>query len=153
MNLRRVIFVAIASLEIVFSMVPAHAMCPGPVDLNDWFVGSSAVFVGRAVVQRVVATTSDRHETETTFEVGSLWKGEIKATLQVRTWACGGTTARDRSETVTCADDVIFRVGSTYVVFARGAPLEATGCGPTSLVKGAEQTLHWLSQKPLKKAG
>src|SRR5262245_4437866 len=153
MNLRRFIVVAVALLEMVFSMVPAHAMCPGPVDLNDWFAHSSAVFVGRAVVQRVVVTTADRHEIETTFEVGSLWKGEVKATLQVRTWACGGTTATDRGETVTCADDVNFRVGSTYVVFARGAPLEATDCGPTGSVKREERTLQWLSQKPLKKAG
>ena len=60
----------------------------------------------------------------------------------------GTTSAADGGETMTCSEGFTFVVGSRYVIFAGGAPLETSQCRPTSLVDQAEGTLQWLSGKP-----
>jgi len=85
--------------------------------------------------------------TETTFHVEELWKGRPTATLRILN--CGW---QDVDETATCSD-FQFVVGSRYVVFAAGDPLETNECLPTGLVDRAEATLQWLAGKPHKKVG
>jgi hypothetical protein len=60
-----------------------------------------------------------------------------------------GGTVGDKE--FTCAEGFRFLVGSRYVVFAEGAPLETSACSRRELVNQAEQTLQWLSHKPHKK--
>jgi hypothetical protein len=132
-------------VTVALSIVPMRATCPG-FTLDDQYAQNSAVFVGRVIAQRVVGIAPDRRETETTFELETLWKGEEHSTLQVRT--CGW---RDGNEAVTCSEGITFVVGSRYVVFANGAPLRTSGCRPTSPVDQAALTLRWLSEETHKK--
>lgn len=130
------------------SVVPTRAMCPGPLTLEDQFARSQTVFVGRAIAQQIVPTgsRSGTRATETTFQVEEIWKGQSNAkTLRVQT--CGWN---DGSEAMTCSEGFTFVVGSRYVVFAGGDPLETSQCQPTGLVDRARGTLQWLSGKPRK---
>jgi hypothetical protein len=144
-------FIVVLLSGIAISVAPARATCPGPLTLEDQFAGSRTVFVGRAIAQQIVPRTDwpprDR-ATETTFEVEEVWKGQTDTTLRLQT--CGWN---DGSEALTCSEDVIFVVGSRYVVFAAGDPLQTSGCQPTALVDRAGETLQWLSGKPHKRAG
>jgi hypothetical protein len=150
MEAQRLIFIALLPSWIGVLVVPTLATCPGPLTLEDQFARSQTVFVGRAIAQQVVPTglRSGTRVTETTFMVEELWKGRANVTLRVQT--CGW---KDGSEALTCSEDVIFVVGSRYVVFAAGDPLQTSGCQPTALVDRAGETLQWLSGKPHKRAG
>jgi hypothetical protein len=118
------------------------------VTLEEQFARSQAVFVGRAIAQRIVPITSRDGEraTETTFEVEELWKGEAKSKT-LRVLIC---TWNDGFRAVTCEGPLIFTIGARYVVFASGDPLWATGCDPADLVYRAQETMHFLSGKPRK---
>ena len=106
--------------------------------------------MGRAIAQQVVSwpgRPAGTRATETTFHVEELWKGEPTATLRILN--CGW---QDVDETSTCSDSQ-FVVGSRYVVFATGDPLETNEClSRRPSVDRAEQTLQWLASKPHKKA-
>jgi hypothetical protein len=131
--------------SLVLSGVSAQAACPSTtIDQN--FASSKAVFSGRAISQKVVPAAhqasptsgTTARETETTFEVDKIWKGELSRVFRVRT--CGWT---DGVEAVTCSESMTFRVGSQYVVFARGTPLTPTSCG----LHNEDETRKFLSQK------
>jgi hypothetical protein len=150
MNAKPLMFLVLLLSAIGVSVVPTHAMCPGPLTLEAQFAGSQAVFLGRAIAQQIVPTRAgsgaETRATETTFEVEELWKGQATArTLRVQT--CGW---HDDSQSVTCSEGFRFVVGSRYVVFAIADPLETSGCEPTASVERAEATLQWLSGKPRK---
>ena len=144
MRLRHLIFILVASYAIAHSVIPAHAECTA-LTLDQEFK-RSAIFVGRAIAQSPVTTAANLTATETTFEVESLWKGQTKTTPRIRT--CGGI-AGDKE--FACAEGFRFLVGSRYLVFADGAPLETSACSRTELVSQAVRTLQWLSHKPRKK--
>src|SRR5262249_40294895 len=85
-------------------------------------------------------------ETQTTFEVEEIWKGTADSARRVRT--CGWT---DGTIEMLCSECSTFMVGSRYVVFASGDPLETSQCLATALVDRAHKTLQWLSGKPRKR--
>jgi hypothetical protein len=124
----------------VFS-VPLKASCPATT-LESQFADSTAVFVGRAIAQRVVPATRDplERETETTFQVEDRWKGEAATTVRVQT--CGW---KDGNDALTCSDDFRFAIGESYLVFAMGQPLRTSSCLPTNRMDRADRTLQWLS--------
>ena len=129
----------------MFSTV--RASCPATT-LENQFMSSAAVFVGRATNQQVVPATHNPSErvTETTFEVEDRWKGPSETTVRIQT--CGWTLG---NESVTCSEGFRFSVGDRYLVFAAGQPLETSACVSTERVDRAERTLQWLSDKPHKK--
>jgi hypothetical protein len=139
MRIRRFLFVAVT----IAASVDARASCPGPLTLDDQFARSSTVFVGRVIRQRVAPSADRGPATETTLEAERIWKGERRRTIVVRT--CGWAEGRDA---VTCSDDVRFRVGARYVVFASGHPLQTSDCQPTQLFDDAQATIRWLATKP-----
>ena len=151
MNRRNMVLVAFASFQIWLIAASVDGSCP-TYDINDTFEQSSTVFVGRAVAQRIVTASATRHQRETTFEVSTIWKGDVKRTVPVRNWACGPGVAAERGETVICSEDLHFRVDSSYLVFAAGTPLETAACGPTDELERARRTLEWLADKPVKNA-
>jgi hypothetical protein len=145
MACRHSIFILVALFAMAHSLTPVHAECLA-LTLDQEFKRSTAIFVGRAIAQSPVTTAANLTATETTFEVESLWKGQTKTPLRIRT--CGGTVG---DKEFTCAEGIRFLVGSRYIVFAEGAPLETSACSGTELLSQAEQTLQWLSHKPHKK--
>jgi hypothetical protein len=151
MNAHRWIFLGVCLSGIAMTVAPAGASCPVPPTLEERFAHTPTVFVGRAIAQQIVPWTSrlpaGTRATETTFDVEELWKGQPTATLRILN--CGW---QDADQTVTCSD-FKFVVGSRYVVFAAGDPLETNECFPTALVDQAGETLKGLAGKPLKKAG
>jgi hypothetical protein len=137
------------TVALVFTMGDpsrATAECP-TLRISDEFDRSTAVFVGRAVSQAIASTPalSWSRATETTFEIETLWKGEMGRTLRVQT--CGGAVGADD---ITCGEAFKFQVGARYVVFADGTPLTTNTCHHTGFVDEgvARQTLEWLSKKP-----
>ena len=62
----------------------------------------------------------------------------------------GGTVGR---EEIFCPEGFRFVVGSRYIVFAAGSPLQTSACEHTGLVNDAETktTLQWLSKRSRKK--
>lgn len=150
MNPRRFMFIVLLLSCIAVSVAPICAECPGPLTLDYHFGASQAVFVGRAIAQRIVPHPLrlgvNERVTETTFQVEQRWKGPATTTIQVQT--CGWS---DFGEALTCSEDFKFVVGSRYVVFAaaiRNGALETSLCVPTSSVDRATVTLQWLSSKP-----
>ena len=148
MKLRYATALLLGSFAIARLTMPVHALCAA-VTLDEDFKRSTAVFVGRAVAQRVMATPTQSwpRTTETTLEVETLWKGAPEKTVQIRT--CGGIVGK---EAITCGEGFRFVVGSRYVVFADGQPLTTDACHHTALGERAQQTLQWLSKKPRRKA-
>lgn len=145
MNAHRWIFLGLCLSGIAMTVAPAGASCPRPPTLEERFAETPTVFVGRAIAQQVVpwpGRPAGTRATETTFHVEELWKGQPTATLRILN--CGW---QDVDETATCSD-FQFVVGSRYVVFAAGDPLETNECLPTGLVDRAEATLQWLARKP-----
>ena len=58
MHANRLMFIVLVLSAIGVSVVPARAMCPGPLTLEVQFANSQAVFVGRAIAQQIVPTGS-----------------------------------------------------------------------------------------------
>jgi hypothetical protein len=137
----------LGALAIARSPMPTHAACAA-LTLSEDFKRSTSVMVGRAVAQSLATTPTLTwpRATETTFEVEQVWKGTVDKSLQIRT--CGGTVGR---EELICGEAFLFVVGSRYAVFAEGQPLVTSACHHTELVSNAEETLRWLSSKPLKR--
>jgi hypothetical protein len=135
----------LATLGITMTSTSVGASCPTlTIDKN--FAISTAVFVGRATDQKSTAAQNPGEwaiATETTFEVEDVWKGPRERTIRVKT--CGGTV---NGESVTCSESFRFMVGSKYLVFALGDPLQGNDCAPTAQVDLAGRTLQWLSDKP-----
>jgi hypothetical protein len=148
-NMKRRYTVAflLGALAIARSPMPTHAACAA-LTLSEDFKRSTAVIVGRAVAQSVATTPTLTwpRATETTFDVEQVWKGPVDKSLQIRT--CGGTVGR---EEMICNEAFLFVVGSRYVVFGEGQPLVTSACRHTELMSTAEETLTWLSSKPLKR--
>jgi hypothetical protein len=147
MKLRYTVAFLLGSLVIVRWPMPTYAECAA-LTLDEDFMQSTAVMVGRAVAQSLATTPTLTwpRATETTFQVEQVWKGAIDKSLQIRT--CGGTVGR---EGMICGEAFQFVVGSRYVVFAEGQPLVTSACHHTDLVSSAKETLKWLSSKPLKR--
>ena len=146
--MRRWTFVVIFLLHTPVATARVHAECGAMMSLDEQFAMSQAVFVGRAIGQEIVSNQSrpGSRETQTTFEVEEIWKGTADSARRVRT--CGWT---DGTLMTTCSEGFTFIVGSRYVVFATGDPLETSQCFATALVDRAEKTLLWLSEKPRKR--
>jgi len=145
MNLR-ILFVSGCLLIAAFSTA-LRAACP-LLSLEEQFAGNASVFVGRVTSQRVIpasGTSSHSMMTETTLDVEDVWKGDLGSVAQVRT-----CSYRFGNETVTCSEDVYFSIGTTYIVFARGTPLQTNGCSSTARVDSAEgrQIMLALAEKP-----
>jgi hypothetical protein len=144
---QRLMFMVVVVSWIGVSVVPTRADCPF-VTLEDQFARSQAVFIGRAIAQQIVPINarSGTRATETTFAIEQLWKGRVNPkTLRVRTCSWN-----DGNNAVTCGESLTIVVGSRYIVFAIGDPLETSQCQPTALAERAEKTLQWLSGKPRK---
>jgi hypothetical protein len=132
--------------------VSVAAECP-TIPIEALFANSAAVFVGRAVSQRVVTRAESAESprgriTETTFEVEDLWKGPRSTkTLAVQT--CGFHDLVT-DEMIICGNGNHFDVGSRYLVFAFGDPLTAsTECDQhITLLEKAATSLKWLSGQP-----
>ena len=132
--------------------VPLRALC-AKSRLEEQFARSTVVFVGRATAQgaeartRVLGTgttvTTEEINTTTTFTVDKMWKGAPATNVRVKT--CGGVLG---DQSVTCDPSFTFRIGSTYLVFASGEPLQTSNCVPTALLERVSQTLEWLSKQP-----
>jgi hypothetical protein len=140
-------FIAFLLSWIGVSVVPTRADC-GLLTLDDYFIRSQIVFVGRAIGQQVVPIRppSGTRATETTFEIEELSKRQADTIPRVQTcgWTEGGLE-------MTCAEGFTFVMGSRYLVFAAGDPLETSGCWPNGLVDRSERTLEWLASKPSKR--
>lgn len=143
MTLARALVIVIALLGLRL-LAPLHAECATPT-LKDDFKQSDAVFLGRVVMQSVLATPPNwmRRATETTFQIDRMWKGEPTKTVRVLT--CGGTIG---NESITCGETFHFTVGFQYVVFADGRPLTTQSCHHTALIDRSGETLQWLADKP-----
>jgi len=148
MGMRRTTLFLLA-IWVAFSSDPLTALC-AKATLEQQFTGSTVVFVGRATAQqsaartRVVNTVAvEEINTVTTFTVEDMWKG-VPAT-EMRVTTCGG---RVDDRAVLCSESFTFRVGSTYLVFASGEPLQTNACVPTALLERAGQTLEWLAKQP-----
>jgi hypothetical protein len=132
--------------------VPVRALCRKMM-LEEQYAGSAVVFVGRATAQeaeartRVLGTTTkftrEEINTATTFTVEEMWKGAPAPEVRVAT--CGGVLG-DRHQA--CDPSFTFRIGSSYLVFASGEPLQSSECVPTALLERASDTLEWLAKKP-----
>jgi hypothetical protein len=139
-------FVRLITLGLVLTAMPLPALatddaarsCIGGRSNEHHFSTSTAVFVGRAVEQRVVPGPSGYSETETTFEVEQQWKGEPVPTTTVRT--CGGGAT-------TCSNSFAFSTGARYLVFAFGSPLRTSDCSLTATIEQAGPTVEWLQQR------
>jgi hypothetical protein len=135
----------VASIVILTSPGQVRAEC-ATLQIADEFDRSTAVFVGRAVSQAIAASPawSWPRATETTFEIETLWKGELRKTSRVQT--CGGVVG---AEGITCGEAFRFQVGARYVVFADGTPLTTNTCHHTAFVDETvgRETLQWLSKK------
>ena len=141
---------ALLALWFGLASTPLRASC-AKRSLEQQFAGSTAVFVGRATAQQAEARTRvvsggarDEIDTVTTFAVEQMWKGAPAKEMRVMT--CGGSLG-DRA--FTCSSSFRFHIGSTYLVFASGEPLETSECVPTALVDRATQTLEWLVKQPV----
>ena len=137
------------AIWLALASAPLRAVC-AKATLEQQFISSTVVFVGRATAQqsaartRVVNTVAvEEIDTVTTFAVEDVWKGVPATEMHVTT--CGGRLA-DRA--VLCSESFRFGVGSTYLVFASGEPLETNACVPTALLERAGQTLEWLAKQP-----
>jgi hypothetical protein len=147
---RRLIRLALLTLSgVTLTCVALKAICVTET-LEKQFASSSVVFVGLATAQEVEtateivhppATTASWKRTITTFKVEEVWKGPSDRTVRVRT--CGENEGD-------CSVSFAFQVGSKYLVFAGGEPLQTSRCVPTSLVDRASRTLEWLADKPRK---
>jgi hypothetical protein len=137
---------------ITLTSVPLKAICVTTtpdehVALAEEFTKSAVVFVGRAITQEVETATEvivppdTIHRwtrTITTFEVEEVWKGPSGKTVRVRTCGVGKS----------CSVTFEFQIGSRYLVFASGEPLQTSRCNSTALVERAGRTLEWLADKP-----
>ena len=140
----------LALLAVWFGLAstPLRASC-AKSSLGQQFAGSTVVFVGRATAQQAEARTrvgsgaGEGIDTVTTFAVEQMWKGPPEK--EVRVMTCGGRLG-DRA--FTCSSSFRFHIGSTYLVFASGEPLETSECVPTALVDRATQTVEWLAKQP-----
>jgi hypothetical protein len=114
----------------------ARAACP-LFSLEDQVAyRDAAVFTGRATSQRVIpseAKAIGSMMTETTFEVEDVWKGDVGPVAQVRT--CGYTLG---NESMTCSEGVTFSIGTRYIIFASGNPLQTNGCFSTQRLDSVE---------------
>jgi hypothetical protein len=135
------------------SVAPVDASCPGGIQTDDeslaaHFARSNAVFTGRAVSQRIVTPFGAGSKfTETTFEVKELWKGASTRTLTVL--SCGYFDIATQQHTLCGGGAYHFMIGSDYVLFVRGTPLEVD-CEPVELISRAPHVLAWLSSLPRK---
>ena len=144
--MHRGITLGLASLLGVMAASSASVRAACPVTtLESQFTNSTAVFVGRAMAERVVAASRNPggRVTETTFEVEDRWKGASDPIVRVQT--CGWTVG---DKTLLCSEGVRFVVGERYLVFAAGQPLQTSACQPTERVDRAERTVRWLSGQP-----
>jgi hypothetical protein len=152
MGVRDWIFITVLLSCIGVSVAPLAASCPGGIQTDEkslavHFARSDAVFTGRAVSQRIVTpATAGSKFTETTFEVEELWKGRPAAkTLTVL--SCGYFDVRTQQHTLCGGGSDRFLIGSPYVLFVRGNPLEVD-CEPVEPITSASHVLAWLSSLP-----
>jgi hypothetical protein len=144
MNIRA-LFVSSCLLISILSTA-LRAACP-LVSLENQLAGNVTVFVGIAASQRVIpanGTSVASMMTETTFEA-DVWKGDLGPVALVRT--CSYTLG---NESVTCGEDFSFAIGTRYIVFASGMPLQTNGCFLTERVDSLEgnRIMQWLADKP-----
>ena len=145
---------ALVLLAVWFGLasVSVRASCR-KMTLEEQFALSTVVFVGRATAQeaeahtRVLGTTTtftrEEISTVTTFTLEEMWKGASATELRVET--CGG---RLGDKGFACSESFTFQIGSTYLVFASGDPLQTSACVPTALLERASATLEWLTKQP-----
>jgi hypothetical protein len=143
---KRVLFLSLGLLMLTLSTA-LRAACP-LTSLENQLAGKTTVFVGVATSQRVVpanGTSTASMMTETAFEVDDVWKGDLESVAQVRT--CSYTLG---NEHVTCSEDFSFSVGTRYIVFANGMPLQTNGCYSTARLDSVEgsRIMAWLADKP-----
>ena len=139
---------AAIAIAFVSLTVPTGAQCPRTT-FDQAFASSTVVFSGRATAQEIVPAahqpsplppgSTTMRETETTFQVDNIWKGELATTLRVRT--CGWN---DGVEAVSCSETKPFHVGERYIVFASGTPLTANSCVPPD----SQEMSKFLASKP-----
>ena len=149
MNARKWAFIAVMLSSVSFE--PLSASCAGGIQTDDLSLAkslteSTAVFIGRAISQRLVKLQGAY--TDTTFEVEEIWKGPQNAqTLVVRT--CGYRDPRTGQKQICGGGVYFFEIGSRYVVFVRGEP-PRVHCDPVELIDGAlaPHVLAWLSGQP-----
>ena len=76
-----------------------------------------------------------------------MWKGSQARTSSIRT--CGEVVRRDLGVMFVCEpDNITFQVGTRYLIFARGEPLETNACLPTGVIERSQAALRWLADKP-----
>jgi hypothetical protein len=119
------------------------ALCEA-VTLEEAFAASRVVFVGHAISREL---DEPSRTALTTFEVEEMWKGSPAKTTGIRT--CAEVVRRDLGLMFVCeADSVAFQVGTRYLIFARGEPLETNQCLPTGVIERSQAALQWLANKP-----
>jgi hypothetical protein len=122
---QRVLLLLVGLAMIVLRSSAAACSCVGETDPKTAVRQSNAVFSGRAVDERVLTPNNpdpELREREITFEVTSIWKGDLRRRVRVR-------TAIDNAM---CGYD--FRRGITYLVYAwseRGG-LRTNNCSRTT---------------------
>lgn len=120
-----------------------RALC-ATTTLEKQFAASRVVFVGRAISRELDEPSKTAL---TTFEVEEMWKGSQATTISIRT--CGEVVRRDLGIMFICnPDNITFQVGTRYLIFARGEPLETNECLPTGVIEQSEAALRWLADKP-----
>jgi len=144
MSGRRLALASLVSLAIAGAMASVRAECATP-GIEEEFRLSGAVFLGRATDQSVLTDVTP-WQTETTFDVERLWKGETDTDRRFRVRTCGGVVG---DKALNCGESFRFVPGTQYVVFADGNPLATNTCHHTAAAwtDQAKTTLGWLSTK------
>jgi hypothetical protein len=149
--MRVALLVGLAFLTLAPVSWAGESSCP-KTTLEESWDRATVVFFGRAISREFISAPDATMAagimiwTVTTFEVEELWKGTpTNGRFSVRT--CGGI-APDRPEglALTCGG-FRFDVGTDYLVFARGEPLDELGCGPTAQTDRAG-ALKLLANQP-----
>ena len=134
---------ALAVLLLYGATAEVVALCE-TTTLEKQFAASSVVFVGHAISRELDEASKTA---STTFEVEEMWKGSPARTISIRT--CGEVVRRDLGVVFICEpDSITFQVGTRYLIFARGEPLETNECLPTGVIEQSEAALRWLADKP-----
>ena len=136
---------------------PLDALCRA-MTLDEHLAGSRVVVVGRAIEQSVDTPVDPMTGkpltpwyTLTTFVVEEMWKGSPQKTVTIRN--CGASNGQWG---FSCDDgQFTFHVGTRYLIFATGEPLETSACQPIGPVGPMESrptrdALQWLAaNRPL----
>lgn len=120
-------------------------VCYESAGLEADFREAAAVFAGKVVaVEIATVTVADRQEEVmvATIKVARRWKGPKDELVRVRT--CG-------TQEMICTCGTNFRLGSHFVVFAVGKPLQTGSCQRTRAYTSMPQEpgIEWLGAEDL----